>query len=83
VTTIPLLMFASAAKQIPLATIGIMQYIAPSIQLLLGIFLYKESFGATQIIGFGVVWLALLLFWLESVYARRALPVQPLPELGE
>ncbi|GAB4482412.1 MAG: EamA family transporter RarD [Anaerolineales bacterium] len=83
VTTVPLLMFASAAKRIPLATIGIMQYLAPTIQLLIGIFIYKEDFGATQMIGFGVVWLALLIFWLESVYAHRALPVQPLPEMGE
>ncbi|GAB4501764.1 MAG: EamA family transporter RarD [Anaerolineales bacterium] len=83
VTTVPLLMFASAAKRIPLATIGIMQYLAPTIQLLIGIFIYKEDFGATQMIGFGIVWLALLIFWLESVYAHRALPVQPLPEMGE
>ena len=82
VTTIPLLMFASAAKQIPLTVIGILQYIAPTIQFLIGVFVYKESFDQSRLIGFGVVWLALIIFWLESYLANRA-PVQPIPEMGE
>jgi len=72
VTTIPLLMFASAAKRIPLTMVGIMQYIAPTIQFLLGVLIYKEPFTTTRLIGFSLVWIALIVFWVEGVMARRA-----------
>lgn len=72
VTTIPLLLFASAARQIPLSTIGILQYLAPTIQFLIGVFVYKEAFDHSRLIGFGIVWLALVIFWAESYFARRA-----------
>ncbi|SRR6266545_1329468 len=83
VTTIPLLMFASAAKEIPLSFVGILQYIAPTIQFLIGVFLYKESFDQTRFIGFGIVWIALIVFWVENYLAHRGLSTAPLPELGE
>ncbi len=83
VTTIPLLMFASAAHRIPLSMIGIMQYTAPTLQFLLGVLVYKEPFSATQAIGFGIVWVALVIFWLESWAAQRAIRLEPVPELGE
>ncbi len=83
VTTIPLLMFASAAQRIPLSMIGLMQYLAPTLQFLLGVFVYKETFSGSQAIGFGVVWVALIIFWLESWAARRAIRPEPIPELGE
>jgi len=82
VTSIPLLMFASAARQIPLTMIGILQFIAPTLQFLIGIFLYHELFDRSRLIGFGLVWLALIIFWVENYLANR-LPVQPIPELGE
>ena len=82
VTTIPLLMFASAAKLIPLNMVGILQYLAPTIQFLIGVFIYKEPFDHEHLIGFGIVWLALIVFWVENFIANRA-PVQPIPELGE
>ena len=72
VTTIPLLMFASAAKHIPLTIIGIMQYIAPTLQFLIGVLIYKESFTTNQLIGFSMIWVALIIFWVEEVYAHRA-----------
>jgi chloramphenicol-sensitive protein RarD len=72
VTTIPLLMFASAAKRIPLTMVGIMQYIAPTLQFLLGVLIYKEPFTTTSLIGFSFVWIALIVFWVEGVMARRA-----------
>jgi len=71
VTTIPLLMFASAAKQIPLTIVGLLQYIAPTIQLLIGVFVYKESFDQAHFIGFAIVWLALIIFAVESYMANR------------
>jgi chloramphenicol-sensitive protein RarD len=82
VTTVPLLMFASAAKQIPLTMIGILQYLAPTIQFLIGVFVYREPFDASRLIGFGLVWLALLIFWVENILAKRV-PVEPIPEMGE
>ncbi len=82
VTTIPLLMFASAAKQIPLTMVGLLQYIAPTMQFLIGIFLYKEPFNHSQLIGFGIVWAALIIFWVENYLSNR-IPVEPIPELGE
>jgi len=72
VTTIPLLMFASAAKRIPLTMVGIMQYIAPTLQFLLGVLIYKEPFTTTSLIGFSLVWIALIVFWVEGVYTHRA-----------
>jgi chloramphenicol-sensitive protein RarD len=82
VTTIPLLMFASAAKQIPLTIVGLLQYIAPTLQFLIGVFIYKEPFDVAHFIGFSIVWMALIIFAAESYFANRAL-VQPIPELGE
>ncbi len=82
VTTIPLLMFASAAKQIPLSMVGILQYIAPTLQFLIGVFIYKEPFDRSHLIGFGIVWVALVIFWVENYLAHRA-AAEPIPELGE
>lgn len=82
VTTIPLLMFASAAKEIPLNMIGVLQYFAPTIQFLIGIFIYREPFDSTRFVGFAIVWLALIIFWVENVLAHRR-PVQAIPEMGE
>ncbi|MEP6894353.1 MAG: EamA family transporter RarD [Chloroflexota bacterium] len=82
VTTIPLLMFASAAKQIPLTIVGLLQYIAPTLQFLIGVFIYKEAFDFSHFIGFAIVWLALIIFVVESYLSNRAL-AEPIPELGE
>ncbi len=76
-TTIPLLMFASAARRIPLSLVGILQYIAPTLQFLLGVLVYGEPFTHTQFIGFGIVWLALILFGVEGYLASRSRRVQP------
>jgi len=71
VTTIPLLLFASAAKEVPLTILGVLQYLAPTIQFFIGVFVFREEFDSTRLIGFILVWLALLLFWFESYRARR------------
>jgi chloramphenicol-sensitive protein RarD len=72
VTTIPLLMFASAARRIPLSLIGILQYISPTLQFLIGVLIYHESFTFIQFIGYAIVWLALILFGMESFFAYRS-----------
>jgi chloramphenicol-sensitive protein RarD len=71
VTVVPLLMFAAAVRLIPLSLIGILQYIAPTLQFLIGVLIFKEPFSPTQLIGFGLVWLALIIFTSESFWARR------------
>jgi chloramphenicol-sensitive protein RarD len=82
VTTIPLLLFASAVKQVPLSVIGLLQYIAPTMQFLLGVLLYREPFHRSQLIGFGFVWAALVLFAVEGVKARRATSTLPVLDEG-
>jgi chloramphenicol-sensitive protein RarD len=69
VTSIPLLLFAAAARRIPLSLMGMLQYINPSIQFLLGVFLYKEPFTRGQFVGFACVWAALVLFAGEGYVA--------------
>jgi chloramphenicol-sensitive protein RarD len=70
-TTIPLLMFASAAQKIPLSLIGILQYISPTLQFLLGVFVYREPFSFLQFIGYSIVWAALIIFGVEEYAAYR------------
>jgi chloramphenicol-sensitive protein RarD len=67
VTAIPLLLFAYGARRIPLSLVGILQYIGPTIQLLLGIYLYNEVFSSTKFIGYGLIWCALGLYSIESL----------------
>ena len=69
VTSLPLLLFASAARRIPLSLMGMLQYINPSLQFLLGIFLYREPFTRAQFAGFACVWAALVLFAGEGYVA--------------
>jgi chloramphenicol-sensitive protein RarD len=72
-TIIPLLMFSSAAQRIPLSMVGILQYIAPTLQLLLGVLVYNEPFTQTQWVGFGMVWAALLIYSIEGIQHRRSI----------
>jgi len=71
VTATPLLLFAKAAQRIPLTMIGLMQYIAPTIQFLIGVLLYKEKFDLSQAIGFSIIWFALIFFWTEGWLMTR------------
>jgi chloramphenicol-sensitive protein RarD len=71
VTVVPLILFASAAQRIPLSLMGILQYINPTMQFLLGVLVYKEPFDHHRLIGFAVVWVALILFGLEGTLTRN------------
>lgn len=70
-TAVPLLLFAAGARRIPLVTVGILQYLAPSIQLAIGVLIYHEPFDRHRLLGFGLVWLALLLYSGEGVWRWR------------
>ena len=71
VTAIPLILFAHGAPKVPLVTIGIIQYIAPTLQFLIGVFLYNEPFTHDRLIGFSIIWLALVIFTFEGFNAHR------------
>jgi chloramphenicol-sensitive protein RarD len=70
-TGLPLLLFGAAARRIPLSTVGILQYIAPTVQFLLGVFLYREPFTASRLIGFILIWTALLIYSGEGLLVHR------------
>jgi chloramphenicol-sensitive protein RarD len=71
ITAVPLLLFAAAARRIPLTMLGIMQYIAPTGQFLVAVFLYNEPFPTFKLVGFAIVWVALIVFTVEGLTARR------------
>jgi chloramphenicol-sensitive protein RarD len=74
VTAVPLLLFAAGARRIPLSLLGLLQYIGPTIQLLLGIWLYHEPFAAAKAAGYALIWAALALYSAEMLWRswRRA-----------
>jgi len=71
VTSLPLLWFAAAAKRLNLSTIGILQYLAPSIAFILGVFVYKEAFTSHNLITFGCIWVGVFLYAVESLMKNR------------
>ena len=71
VTAIPLLLFASATQKIPLSMIGLLQYIAPTLQLLIGVLIYHEDFPTQKLVGYSLVWVGLIIFWLEGWLNRK------------
>ena len=75
VTALPLLCFGGAASRISLTTIGMVQYVGPTLQFLTGVFLLGEPMPAARWIGFAVIWVALALFTLDAVRGRRRTPV--------
>ncbi|RZJ01472.1 MAG: EamA family transporter RarD [Rubrivivax sp.] len=71
VTAGALLLFAAGARRIPLATLGLVQYTSPSLQFLLGVFLFKEPMDATRLVAFGFIWGALALYSAEGLWHAR------------
>ena len=71
VTAAPLLLFAAAARRVPLVTIGLLQFITPVLQLLCGVLLLGETMQTSRWIGFGIVWIALLVLTFDSIRSVR------------
>lgn len=71
-TSLPLLWFNNAAKRLRYSTLGFFQYLAPSLQLVLGVWLYHEPFTLTHAITFGLIWLALILYSVTSFVMQRS-----------
>jgi len=86
VTAIPLVLFGAAAIRIPLVTIGLLQYMAPVMQFLIGVLVYGEAMPLSRLAGFALVWLALAVFTVDAVRAARtspaAVPEPPPAEAG-
>ena len=80
ITAIPLLCFAAAAQRLPLVTLGLLQYLTPSMQMILGVAVAHEPMPTARWIGFGLIWTALAVFSADTVirnYRSRAVPYLP------
>ncbi|AWI04686.1 EamA family transporter RarD [Clostridium drakei] len=71
VTAVPLLLFASAARRLPLSVIGFTQYISPTISLFIGIFMYHEGFTSIDMISFVFIWSALVMYSLSQISLNK------------
>jgi chloramphenicol-sensitive protein RarD len=71
VTAVPLLLFGAAARRVPLVTIGLLQFVTPVLQLLCGVLLLGETMQTSRWIGFGIVWIALLVLAFDSIQSVR------------
>lgn len=69
-TAIPLLAFSAGARRIPLSLLGILQYVSPSLQLAVGVFVFHEPLPSAKLLGFGLIWLAVALYSLEGLVLR-------------
>ncbi len=81
VTAVSLALFAFGARLLPYSTIGLIQYLAPSLQLLLGVFLYHESFSQSRAIGFACIWTALVIVATDSLLQARRPTADPVPTI--
>jgi chloramphenicol-sensitive protein RarD len=77
ITAIPLLLFASGARKIPLSVLGLLQYIGPTIQLSLGVYVFHEAFTRERLIGFALIWTALAVYAAEGLLVSRRKDAQP------
>jgi chloramphenicol-sensitive protein RarD len=71
ITAIPLVLFAFGARRIPYSTVGLLQYIGPTLQLLLGVFAFHEPFGGPRLIGFSLIWSGLAIYALDGIWRSR------------
>lgn len=78
VTALPLVLFVAASKRLPLSTVGLMFYLTPTLQFLLGLLAYNETITLGEWLGFVLIWMALVIFTLDGRRAERALPSAPM-----
>lgn len=70
-TAAPLLLFAAGARRIPMSTLGILQYISPTLQFALGVWVFNEAFEPSRLVGFALIWTALLVYSVEGWRLRQ------------
>lgn len=83
VSTVPLLCFTAAARRLPYSTVGMLQFLAPTLQFLLAVGLYGEHFSTAHAVAFGAIWVALALYASSLIGERRASRQADATELGE
>ena len=71
VSAVPLIGFAYGVRRIPLSVVGLLQYVAPSLQLLIGVLVFKEAFDATRAVGFAAIWAGLVIFASDGLWRAR------------
>ncbi len=71
VTSVPLLLFLEAARRVRLSTLGLMQYLAPTLQFLLAVLVYAEPFTRAHLVTFGCIWAALAIYTSDAIRAQR------------
>ena len=76
ITALPLVLFATGARRLPLSTVGILQYLAPSLHFLLAVFAFGEPLSPTRLVSFAIIWLSLAIFAADLLVRRRALRPQ-------
>ena len=74
VTSIPLLLFAAGARRLRLATLGVVQYISPTMQFLLGVLVFDEPFSTMRLTGFSFIWIALLIYTVDGLRRSQSSP---------
>jgi chloramphenicol-sensitive protein RarD len=79
-TAVPLLLFATAARRIPLSTVGLLQYVTPLMQLAIGVFVFDEPMPPARLAGFVIVWVALAVFTADTLRHARAGSRRVVPE---
>ena len=67
----PLALFAYGARRIPLSTVGLVQYIGPTLQFLIGVFVFHEPFPRARAVGFVMIWSALAIYAVDGLWRRR------------
>lgn len=77
VTAVPLFLFAYAARRLPYSTVGVLQYIGPSLQLACGVLVFHERFDGPRAVGFVLIWLALAIYAADGMLRARAASVAP------
>jgi chloramphenicol-sensitive protein RarD len=88
ITAAPLLLFAASATRVPLSTLGLLQYITPTLQFLIGVFYFGEAMSPARWVGFGLVWLALMVLTTHGLVRadrdrrRRSRPTEPADDIG-
>lgn len=75
VTALPLIGFSYGVRRIPLSVVGLLQYIAPTLQLIIGVAVFGEAFGTERAVGFGAIWVALAIYATDGLWRARRRPV--------
>ncbi len=71
ITALPLIGFAAAARRLPYSLLGILQYLSPTLQLLIGVWWFAEPFGADRLSGFALIWCALIIYAVDGIWRQR------------